>query len=145
MCTIFQVYSFSHFGDTKGVPQCKSGLRDLASIPYNLLLYISSLHPMHEIQSILTNVCRIRLSRGSYQLHCAKTAEQIKMLFGVNTPWNPRNIVLDVGPDPPQRGRGTQFKFRDPPLIFGTAEVRDLKFCMHADSGVEALTKTMQQ
>jgi len=30
-------------------------------------------------------------------------AEQIKMLFGVNTPGGPWNIVLDVGPDPTQR------------------------------------------
>jgi len=39
--------------------------------------------------------------------------EQIKMLFGVNTPGGPWNIVLDGGPDPPgDRGRAT-FKFWD--------------------------------
>jgi len=34
----------------------------------------------------------------------AKTAEHIKLLFGVNTLVGQRNIVLDVGHDPPQRG-----------------------------------------
>jgi len=33
-------------------------------------------------------------------------AEQIKMLVGVNTPGGPWNIVLNVGPDLPQRGGG---------------------------------------
>jgi len=52
------------------------------------------------------------MSRGSSLLHCAKMAEQIKMLFGVNTPGGPWNIVLDVGPDPPtERG---QFKCWEP-------------------------------
>jgi len=31
-------------------------------------------------------------------------AEQIKMLFGVNTLGGPWNVVLDGGPDPPQQG-----------------------------------------
>jgi len=44
--------------------------------------------------------------RGSSWLHCAKMAEQIKMLFGVNTPEGPWNIVLKLRLDPPQRGRG---------------------------------------
>jgi len=35
-------------------------------------------------------------------------AEQIKMLFGVNTPDGLRNIALDGSPDPPaERGKGT--------------------------------------
>jgi len=65
---------------------------------------------MHDMQTIVTDVygvCQsvsLSLSRGSTRLHCAKTAEQIKMLFGVNTFEGPRNIVLDGGPDPPQRG-----------------------------------------
>jgi len=70
---------------------------------------------MHEMQSILTDVhgicLSVSLSRGSSRLHCAKMAEQIKMLFGANTPGGPWNIVLDVGPDPPtERGRGPSFK-----------------------------------
>jgi len=37
-------------------------------------------------------------------------AEQIKMLFGMNTKGGPWNIVLDVGLDPhKKRGRGAQF------------------------------------
>jgi len=37
-------------------------------------------------------------------------AEQIKMLFDVNTPGGPWNIVLDVGPDPlTERKEGAQF------------------------------------
>jgi len=45
-------------------------------------------------------------------------AEQIKMLFGMNTPGGPWNIVLNVGPpDPPQRGGGRpNFTFWDPLL-----------------------------
>jgi len=35
------------------------------------------------------------------------------MLFGVNTPGGPRNIVSDVGLDPPREG-GSTFKFWDP-------------------------------
>jgi len=38
-------------------------------------------------------------------------AEQIKMLFGVNTFGGSWNIVLDVGPDPPQSGERPTFKF----------------------------------
>jgi len=34
------------------------------------------------------------------------TAERIKMLIQVNTLGGPWNIVLDGGPDPPQRGGG---------------------------------------
>jgi len=73
---------------------------------------------MHEIKTIFTDVCgvclSVCLSRGSSRLHRAKTAEQIKMLFGVNTPGGPRDIVLDVGPDPPtERGRRPTFKFLD--------------------------------
>jgi len=57
-------------------------------------------------------------------------AEQIKVMFRVNTPrgtgtWN---IVLDVGPDPPtERGAVLNFGTLH---IFGTAEARDLKFCV---------------
>jgi len=65
---------------------------------------------MHEMQSILTDVCSISPSRGSSRCHCAKMAEQIKTLFGVNTPGGPWNIMLDVGPDPPtDSGRRVQF------------------------------------
>jgi len=39
------------------------------------------------------------------QLHPAKTAVWIKVLFGVETLGGLRNIVLDGGPDPPV-GRG---------------------------------------
>jgi len=48
--------------------------------------------------------------------HCAKMAEQIKVLFGVNTPGGPWNILLDVGLDIPQRGEWAQFKFWHPLL-----------------------------
>jgi len=34
-------------------------------------------------------------------LGCAKMAEWIDILFGVETPGDPRNIVLDGGPHPP--------------------------------------------
>jgi len=70
---------------------------------------------MHEMQSIVTDVCgvclSVCLSCGSSRLHCAKMTEQIKMLFGVNTPGGP----WSAGPDSPQRG-GSSFKFCDPLL-----------------------------
>jgi len=50
--------------------------------------------------SVFQSVC---LSRSSSRLHCAKMAEQIKIPYGANTPVGPWNIVLDVGPDLPQR------------------------------------------
>jgi len=65
---------------------------------------------MHEMWSVLTDVhgicLSVCLSCGSSRLHCAKMAERIKMLFGVNTPGNPWNIVLDVSLESPQRGGG---------------------------------------
>jgi len=53
----------------------------------------------------------VSLSRESTRLRCAKLAEQIKMLFVVNTPVGPWNIVLHV----------TSFKFCDRLHIPGTA------------------------
>jgi len=50
------------------------------------------------------------------------------MLLGMNTPGGQWNIVLDVGPDPQQRGGGAQFWILGPSPLFGTAEARDLKF-----------------
>jgi len=60
---------------------------------------------MHEMQTIVTDIRGVRqsvcLSRGSTRLHCAKTAEQIKMLFGVNSLGSQENIVLERSPDLP--------------------------------------------
>jgi len=77
---------------------------------------------MHEMQTIVTDVrgvcLSVCLSRGSSRIHCAKMAEQIKMLFGVNTPGGPRNIVLDVGPDPhTERGRGPLLNLGTPSYL----------------------------
>jgi len=73
---------------------------------------------MHEMQSIITDepwCLSVSLSRSSSQLNCAKMAEQNKILFGMNIPGGPWNMVLDRGPDPPtDRGRGRTFKFWDP-------------------------------
>jgi len=78
---------------------------------------------MLEMQSVLTDVCGVCES--------VMRDEQIKMLFGVNTPGGPWNIVLDVGPDPLQRkGEGDQFSMLGFPPISGTAEDRNLKFCL---------------
>jgi len=51
------------------------------------------------------------MSRGSTRLRCAKTAEQYKILFRVNTLGNQRNIVLDGGHDPPPREGGFDAAF----------------------------------
>jgi len=76
------------------------------------------LHGTHAMQSILTYVPGVCLSQGSSRLHCAKMAEQIKMLFGVNTPRGPRNIMLDVGPDPTAgRKRGLVLNFGTPSYL----------------------------
>jgi len=60
------------------------------------------------VRGVCPSVCPSdSLSGRSIRLHCAKTAEQSKMLFGVNTSRGSWNIVLDGGLDPPiQRGRG---------------------------------------
>jgi len=46
------------------------------------------------------------------QAGCAKTAEQISVLFGLETLGEPRNTVLDGGPRPPKaRRRGSMWPF----------------------------------
>jgi len=63
---------------------------------------------MHEMQTVVTDVRGVCLSlcpsSASTPLRCAKTAERIRMLFVVNILGGPRNILLDGGRDPPQRG-----------------------------------------
>jgi len=65
------------------------------------------------MQTIVTDVRGVCLSGclsySSSRLHCAKMAEQIKMLFGVNTPRGPGNIVLDVGLILRRDGKGAHF------------------------------------
>jgi len=76
---------------------------------------------MHEMQTTVTDVSDVCLSlclsRGSTQLHCAKTAERIKILFRMNTLGGPWNIALDGSPDPPQRGEG--YSMQPSPNYFG--------------------------
>jgi len=73
-----------------------------------------------DVRGVCLSVClstslSVCMSRGSSRLHCAKVAEQIKMLFGVNTPRGPWNIVLDVGPDTPTESeRGLLLNFGTP-------------------------------
>jgi len=67
---------------------------------------------MHEMQTIVIDdrgVCQ-SVCRVAWLGFTAKTAERIKMLFGMNTPGGPWNIVLDAGPVPPQR-RGSWGKY----------------------------------
>jgi len=58
------------------------------------------------VQGVCMSVC---LSCGPTWHHCAKTAEQIKILFGVNTPEGPRNILLDGVLIPHIEGEGDPF------------------------------------
>jgi len=54
-----------------------------------------------------------------------------------------RNTALNVGLNPPQRGRGEWRKMLpvvDPLLVSRSAQARDLKFCVHVD-GWESYTK----
>jgi len=72
------------------------------------------MHVMHEMQPIATDmrgvcpsVCQfVCLSCSLTGPHNAETAEQIKMLFGVNSLGGPWNIVLYEGSVPPQTERG---------------------------------------
>jgi len=66
-----------------------------------IIIIIIRLHLMHSMQPIATDDCGVCLSRGSTGLHCGKTAEWLKMLWG-DYSWGPWKIVLDGGPDPPQ-------------------------------------------
>jgi len=68
-------------------------------------------------------------------------AEQIKMLFGVNTPGSPRNIVLDGDPDPPQTGGRDLLLNLGLPCFSGTAEATDSKFCLHVEGHNENFAK----
>jgi len=65
---------------------------------------------MREVQDIATatdvSCLSVPLSHGLTRLYCAKTAERIEILFGLNTLGGLRSIVLDGSPDPPQRGGG---------------------------------------
>jgi len=67
------------------------------------------------------------LSRSSARLHCAKMAEQIKMLFGVSAPGDTWNVVLDVGNWCPYRHGSHDLLLTSgtPPDISGMAEARD--------------------
>jgi len=73
------------------------------------------LYRMHEMQTVVTDVrgvcLSVCLSRGSTRLYCAKTDKRIKMLFGVNTPGSPWNIVLDMGLNPPPPDREGEKEF----------------------------------
>jgi len=59
---------------------------------------------MHEMQTIVTDdrgVCSsVSLSHGSTRLHCAKLAEQIKMLFGGEHFCGYMEHCVRWGPDP---------------------------------------------
>jgi len=92
---------------------------------------------MHEILTILADVHSFCLSRGSSQLHCAKMAEQIKMLFGVNTHGVLWNIVIRHGSlSPTERGRGPTFKFWDPLIPPERLKLETCNFaCMLSDEG----------
>jgi len=69
---------------------------------------------MQTIGTDVSGVCPpVCLSRHSTRLHCAKMAEQIKMLIGVNTFWGLWNTVLRGGPDnPTARGRRIRCSLR---------------------------------
>jgi len=74
----------------------------------------------------------VRLSRGRTRLHCTKTADRIKIPFGVNTLGGPRKIVLDEGPNHPQlwgERVGKVLTLKDPLLVPRIAIARNLKLC----------------
>jgi len=68
---------------------------------------------MHEIQPVVTDVHSVSqsvcLSRSSTWLHCAKTAERIKMLLGMNTLGAFGTVCYTGVLIPPQTGEGIYF------------------------------------
>jgi len=72
-------------------------------------LRIIRLYRIHEMQIIDADIPVFLSVRRLHSALCAKTAEQIEVLFAVKTPGEPRNTVLDGGPDPQRRG-GSAFK-----------------------------------
>jgi len=89
----------------------------------------------------------VRQSVYTTRLHCAKTAEQIGILFRVNTLGGPRNIMLNWAPDPPQRRGGELRKILptvDPLHISRLAEARNLKFCVDIN-WLGSVTTTVQK
>jgi len=64
---------------------------------------------MHEVR-LLLSIVAVYASLDVTplnSLHCAKTVERIKILFEMNNPVGPGNIVLHGGPDPrTERGGG---------------------------------------
>jgi len=67
---------------------------------------------------------------SSTWLHCAKMAKQIKMLFGVNTPGGPWDIVFHGGLIPTDREGDLLLNFGTP-RISRMAEATDWKLCAH--------------
>jgi len=77
------------------------GAAQWADVAWEVVYFFSCIECMRCRLLLLMFVVSV-LSRGSTRLHCAKTAEQMKIVFGVNTVGGPRNIVLDRGLDPLQ-------------------------------------------
>jgi len=76
-----------------------------------------------ECMSIVCGVC---LSRGSSRLHCAKRLDRSRCCLGWTLVGQPRNIVLDGGPDLPTvtRRRGIRCSLRQITLAFCSCESR---------------------
>jgi len=69
-----------------------------------LLRRIECMRPMFPASVKICNyVC---LSGGCMRIRCVKVAERIAVPLGINTPKKLINIVLDGGPNRPQRGGG---------------------------------------
>jgi len=69
---------------------------------------------MYEMQTIVTDVrgdCLSVCHAAQHGFAVQKTAERIKMLFGVNTLGGPWDIVLHGGPDAPTEKGGELGKF----------------------------------
>jgi len=61
---------------------------------------------LHRVVSLLlTTLCGVSVSLSVMQLRCAKVAEQIRVLFGMETLRGARHIVLDGGPSAPTARR----------------------------------------
>jgi len=96
--------SFDYLGHFKNVVDDDDD--DIAVCTSKTATYVGWRLELHRMLTVVTDVrgvcLSVCLSRSPTRLRCVKTAEQIKILFVMNTLGGPKNIVLDGDPDPPQ-------------------------------------------
>jgi len=67
---------------------------DRDNLAFTLLLGYIEYHYMQTIDTQHLSACKFA-TLSATQLRCANTAKGIEVLLGVETLWNPKNIILD--------------------------------------------------